>query len=222
MAVPRQAAAVFGLIVLPFSLALLAGAAVPVPRRTVSFSLDPENLSLPLAAEAAGTAARIPGGQQISLDYPVQLTLGRPERVRLSLGPSGEAPSATPVGPDVYATHNVVVVGQFRSDDLSVLPNGESGQPLLPGKAVGFEWGLTAARSGPAAATLFVRLQFFPRPGGSPLERTILARDLSLVVRPVLGLPGPTARAAGIVGAILGAAALAFSSGEWRRWLRNR
>ena len=223
----RGTSALLGLVTCLFSLALLVGSRIPVPRQTQVFTLDAATLRLPTTSTSQSSAGQgdAPGIKEargIRLDLPQDLTVGRPETVQLVVTAGGDgAPGvAASAEPDVYATHHVVAVAALQSSDLSVSPEGELGETLLPGKPATFRWAVSAARSGDAVAALTLRLRYYPNVGGTPVENLIVARELSFGARSVLGLSGPTASWVGVVGAGLGAIVV-LVTGQ-RRFRRRR
>jgi len=152
------------------------------------------------------------------VEWPPAIRLGDSDVVRFSLVMdeqgritptseiSGHQVGGEPVQiPDLYETHNLVIVARLDMAGMEVSPNGEVSQTLRPGRAVTFYWSLSPHRVGEYRGTLWVYLDLVPKAGGEMQQQPLLARLLEIEGRSVLGMSAGITRWAGAVGTVASA-----------------
>ncbi len=218
----------------------------PAPEEAPAEPAEPLVMTLP-AATALPTPTAPPAVPQVDpltpgitearwvwLDYPTRLKTGGTDLIRLRFEIEGDqiTPTLSDEGrevtgetveiPDVYETHDVVVLASLRAAGLQVEPRGEVGEPLLPGQPVEFRWSISAPEPSDHIVTVSLRLRFLPRDGGASVERTYWAQELSIQARDVLGLRSSTATWIGSLGSAAGTVLGFPYFKELLDWLRKR
>jgi hypothetical protein len=169
---------------------LAVGLAWPSSRMRIDVVLSGEQaqtgwIPLPSTSSESSTVPDL----SLAIDLPDSVLKGRGERVELAVDVSSRNASL----PVYTLAAELVAVG------ASVRPAGESAQALRASTAFG--WDLIARHAPANSVTLLVRLRRHTPGGGVEGERLLLARDLDLPVRSLVGLSAPAATwAAGILG----------------------
>lgn len=169
---------------------LAVGLAWPSSRTQIDLVLSGEQAQtgwIPLRS-TSNESSPVPD-LSLAIDLPDTILKGRRERVELAVDVVSQS---IPLPPYTLAAELVTV-------DASVSPAGESAQALRASTAFG--WDLIARHAPTTSVTLLVRVRRHAPGGEVEGERLLLARDLDLPVRVLVGLSAPAATwAAGILG----------------------
>jgi hypothetical protein len=178
--------------------------------------------ALPTSAEStqAPLVTQPPAIQEarrITLEWPPTIRVGDSDVIRLTLEVDAQGnltPTAQIKGhetrgetvsiPDLYDTHNVMAEARLDMAGLQVTPEGDVGEPLLPGQSVTFFWSVRPQEVGTYRGTIWVHLRFIPLAGGQELRRPLTAQLVDVQAVNLLGLGGNAARWLGGMGTLVG------------------
>lgn len=143
---------------------------------------------------------------RLVIEWPSVLRVGDSGAIRLALDinpPGARIPA--PNGDDqpvagLYATHNLVAEARLEIAGLDVLPQGSISEPLQLGKGAEFYWRVDPYRPGSYHGTLWLYINFIPKPGNEAGRVTLLARAIEIQAKDMLGFSVKTVRLAGLAG----------------------
>jgi hypothetical protein len=155
--------------------------------------------------------------RRITLEWPPTIRVGDSDVIRLTIEVDAQGnltPTAQIEGhetrgetvliPNLYDTHNVMAEARLDMAGMQVTPEGEVGEPLLPGQSVTFYWSVRPQEVGAYRGTVWVHLRFIPRAGGEELRSPLTAQLVEVQAVNLLGLGGNTARWLGGLGTLAG------------------
>jgi len=189
-------------VFLAISLPLLVWGFWPPRRETVILPLLP-----------ADGMPSLPEARTIHLTFSPVMRAGDAQIVELNLSADGEAEDNR-----LYEEYNVIVEARLDLPFADVRPAEVVSTALGEGSAATFYWEVNPRDVGELRGTVWLYLRLVPKAGGPAGEtrRAVSAQLIGIRSKSVLGRTGSQARAAGVVGLIVGLALGILSIRRWR------
>jgi hypothetical protein len=175
-------------VFLSISLPLLVWGFWPPRRETVTLPLLP----------APGMLS-LPEARTIYLTFSPVMRAGDAQIIELNLSADGEAGDAS-----LYEEYNVIVEARLYLLFADVRPANIVSTALAEGGAATFYWEVNPREVGELRGTVWLYLRLVPKAGGEEMRQPVSAQLIEISSKSVLGRTGTEARAAGVIGSILG------------------
>lgn len=187
-------------VFLAISLPLLVWGFWPPRRETVTLPLLP-----------ADGMPSLPEARTIHLMFSSVMRAGDAQIVELNLSADGEAEDNR-----LYEEYNVIVEARLDLPFADVRPADVVSTALVEGGAATFYWEVNPRDVGELRGTVWLYLRLVPKAGGDETRQPVSAQLIGIRSKSVLGRTGSQARAAGVVGLIVGLALGILSIRRWR------
>ncbi|HSQ38613.1 MAG TPA: hypothetical protein VLM78_00520 [Anaerolineales bacterium] len=187
-------------VFLAISLPLLVWGFWPPRRETVTLPLLP-----------ADGMPSLPEARTIHLTFSPVMRASDAQIVELNLSADGEAGDAS-----LYEEYNVIVEARLDLPFADVRPAEVVSTALGEGSAATFYWEVNPREVGELRGTVWLYLRLVPKAGGEETRQPVSAQLIGIRSKSVLGRTGSQARAAGVVGLIVGLALGILSIRRWR------
>jgi len=179
---------VLAMVCLAVSLPLLVWGFWP-PRR--------ETVVVPLTIPAGMPS--LPEGRMIRLTFSPVMRAGDSQTVNLDVMAEGDSGDG-----DGYTKYNVIAEARLDLPLADVRPAEVVSTALVEGGAAGFSWAVTPRETGLVRGTVWLYLRFVPKGGGEETRGPVSAQLVEVRSKSAWGRTGAEARAAGVVGLIVG------------------
>ena len=158
-----------------------------------------ETVTLPLLP--ADGMPSLPEARTIHLTFSPVMRAGDAQIVELNLSADGEAEDNR-----LYEEYNVIVEARLDLPFADVRPAEVVSTALTEGGAATFYWDVNPHEEGELRGTVWLYLRLVPKAGGEETRQPVSAQLIGISSKSVLGRTGSQARAAGVVGLIVGLA----------------
>ncbi|MEA4909645.1 MAG: hypothetical protein GYA17_07835 [Chloroflexi bacterium] len=188
--------------------------------------LERQKLVIPVNWTGSATSTQEAANQYLVVDLPVEMRVG--EAVDLAL----QIRNSEPAGTDPQETRgqvfqleapetgeNRVAEARLEISGLDFAPHSILSTPLQPGQDVTFRWKIRSSYAGQYAGKLWLFLNDYSAGTHTTQENPVLARQIQIQSRTVLGQPVPYVRWACLVGGL--AAILLGWPVVWARFRRK-
>lgn len=177
-------------VCLAVSLPLLVWGFFPPRRETVVLPLLP----------APGMPS-LPEARTIRLEFSPVMRAGDSQIVELILSADGAAADDR-----LYEEYNVIVEARLDLPFANVRPADVVSTALVEGGVATFYWDVNPHEAGELHGTVWLYLRLVPQAGGEETRQPVSAQLVKIRSKSMLGRTGSQARAAGVVGLIVGLA----------------
>lgn len=141
----------------------------------------------------------LPEAWTIHLKSSPVMRSGDSQTVELNLSADGKVVDAS-----LYEEYNVIVEARLELPFADVRPENVISTTLEKGGAATFYWDVNPRVEGDLRGTVWLYLRLVPKAGGEEIRQPVSAQLIEISSKSVLGRTGTEARAAGVIGSILG------------------
>ena len=193
------------------------GMATPPPGVEPGDTEPTESISLTAVPPDATIQPALPERRRLTLEFPPQIRVGDADIVRLTLEVDdlGNLTPTAQIGgnvvsggvveiPNLYESHQVIAEARFDLAGMDVRPAELVSESLSPGNAVTFQWSVRPPDVGLYRGTIWLYLHFVDKQSGEESRKTLSAQIVEIEAVNLLGLSGDFARAAGVIGSVVG------------------